>query len=250
MPALLAPETLERVRRQLPTMSPADAQQALSSVSAQVLERCATDIAYWLRFVLTRDEADPEYPVKPFPIHLGYMRRLMELLTSKGRIAIAKSRQMLVSWAACAYMVHRARFRPHQAIYYQTQNWPDAVKMVAMPGSGQGEGFSGRCQFIEAYLPPWMQQRVSPTEGRLIYPNGSLIEAIPGGADKIRSKTSSVIVLDEMAILDDAKSTYTAIAPLVQKGAQLIMISTPAGADGNMFYHLWHGTPMSVGAAA
>lgn len=249
-PPVLAPETLERVRRQLPTMSPADAQQALSGVSGQVLERCATDITSWLRFVVTRDEADPESPIKPFPVHLDYMRRLMILLSTTQRLAVVKSRQMLVSWAACAYMVWRARFLPHQVVLYQTQNWPDAVKMVAMPGVGSDGGFAGRCQFIEAHLPAWMRQRVTATEGRLMYPNGSLIEALPGGADKIRGKTASVIVLDEMAFLEDAKGTYTAIAPLVQKGAHLLMISTPNGASPNMFFCLWHGVPMTAKDAA
>ncbi len=247
MTSVLSPEVLERVRGHLPTMTPKDAQAALAGVAGQVLARCATDIAYWLRWVVTRDEADPEHPVKPFPIHLDYMRRLIGLLSTEQRLAIVKSRQMLVSWATCAAMVFRARFTPHQAILYQTQNWPDAVKMVAMPGVG---GFDGRCQFIEHHLPHWMRQAVTCTEGRIVYPNGSLIEALPGGADKIRSKTASMIVLDEMAFLEDAKGTYTAIAPLVQKGASLVMISTPAGAEGNMFYHLWHGTPISVGQAA
>ena len=248
MTPVLTPEVLERVRGHLPTMTPKDAQAALAGVAGQVLARCATDIEFWLRFVVTRDEADPANPVKPFPIHLDYMRRLIRLLTTEQRLAIVKSRQMLVSWATCAYMTYRARFTPHQAVLYQTQNWPDAVKMVAMPGAG---GFAGRCQFIEQHLPHWMRQPgIACTEGRIVYPNGSLIEALPGGADKIRSKTASVIVLDEMAFLEDAKGTYTAIAPLVQKGASLVMISTPAGAEGNMFYHLWHGTPISVGEAA
>lgn len=246
-PPILAPETLARVRTHLPTMTTEETHAVLASVAGQVVEQCATDLPFWLRFVLTRDEADPEEPVKPFPINLGYMRRLIHLLRTEQRVAIVKSRQMLVSWATCAVMTHRARFTPHQVILYQTQNWPDAIKMVSMPGAG---GFAGRCQFIEQHLPGWMQQTIVPTEGRIVYPNGSLIEALPGGADKIRSKTASMIVLDEMAFLEDAKGTYTAIAPLVQKGASLVMISTPAGAEGNMFYHLWQGTPMAVGEAA
>src|SRR3989304_6016260 len=86
-------------------------------------------------------------------------------------------------------------------------------------------------QDAEHAMPHWMRQSVTATEGRLIYPNGSIIEALPGGADKIRSKTASMIVLDEMAFLEDAKGTYTAIAPLVRKGAAVGMISTPTGAE-------------------
>jgi len=37
---------------------------------------------------------------------------------------------------------------------------------------------------------------------------------------------------------------------VVQKGASLVMISTPNGAESNMFFHLWHGTPITVSQAA
>ena len=247
-PPVIASETLARVRGHLPEMSPEEARMALVCLGGQVRERCQTDIAIFGHFVRTRDEADPVTPVKPLPMQLDYLRRLLALLASEQRLAIVKSRQLLVSWAACVYMVWRARFTPHQHVIYQTQNWPDAVKMVAMPGSG---GFLGRCEFIERHLPPWLTVPIETTEGRVTYPqNGSLIEALPGGADKVRGKTASVIVLDEMAFLEDAKGTYTAIAPLVQKGAHLVLISTPNGAEGNVFYHLWHGTPFSTGQAA
>ena len=108
-------------------------------------------------------------------------------------------------------------------------------------------------RFIERNLPPWMQQAIRDPEGQITYPNGSIIMALPGGANKVRGKTPTVIVLDEMAFLEEAKATYTAIAPLVQKGAQLICLSTPNGGAGNFFYHLWHGlaldavTPVEAG---
>jgi hypothetical protein len=243
------PATLARLRAAEDTMTPRQAQLAVAGLAQEILARCATDPVYWLRYVRTRDEADPEEAVKPFPAHLDYARRLVALLHTEPQVAIAKSRQMLASWCASIAMTHRARFRAHQHVIYQTQNWPDAVKMVAMPGGGGS--FTGRCQFIEQNLPGWMQiPGVSYTEGRVLYPNGSMIEALPGGADKVRGKTPSLIVLDEMAFLEDAKPTYTAIAPLRQKGAHLIMISTPNGAEGNLFYHLWHGLPITQGQAA
>ena len=114
--------------------------------------------------------------------------------------------------------------------------------MVCMPSGG----FEGRCQFIENHLPEWMRQDYKPAEGRIQYPNGSIIQALSGGADKIRGKTASLIIEDEMAHQEDQAGVWTAVAPLVQKGAKIVLCSSPNGAS-NMFATLWHGHPVGVG---
>jgi phage FluMu gp28-like protein len=108
--------------------------------------------------------------------------------------------------------------------------------MVAMPEGG----FEGRCQFIENHLPVWMRVDIKVSEGRIQYPNGSIIQALAGGADKPRSHTPSLYVADEFAHQDDQEGVWTAVAPLIQKGAKLIFISTPNGAT-NQFATLFHG---------
>jgi phage FluMu gp28-like protein len=63
-----------------------------------------------------------------------------------------------------------------------------------------------------------------------------------GGADKVRGRVVSVYVGDEFAHQDDQDGVFTAVAPLLQKGAKGIFISTPNGA--NMFATLYHGRPL------
>jgi phage FluMu gp28-like protein len=92
-----------------------------------------------------------------------------------------------------------------------------------------------------------MRVRLKESEGLLAYPDtGSVIEALPGGANKVRGKVPSLIVLDEFAMHEEAWGEWTAVAPLVQKGMKLLVISTPNGSEGNCFYHLYHGTPKSI----
>ena len=98
----------------------------------------------------------------------------------------------------------------------------------------------GRCQFMEANLPPWMRQPVKESEGRLQYPNGSIIQAIAGGADKARGKTFSIYVGDEFAHMEDQDGVYLTVAPVIQKGAKAFFISTPNGTS-NHFSTLYHG---------
>mgnify|MGYP001596015385 CR=1 FL=1 len=209
---------------------------------AAVLELCQTEGLFWLGWVVTRDEADTEHSVKPFPIHLAYIRELWRQLATNQCVAIAKSRQMLVSWVVAAFCVWWARFKPHQAVFWQTQKWQDATGMVCQAEGG----FPGRCQFIERNLPPWMQLSIKEQEGALTYPNGSLIQALAGGADQVRGKVASVIVEDEFARQEEATGVWTTVAPLVQKGCKVIVVSTPNGSS-NQFAVLYHGRPLDLG---
>jgi len=207
---------------------------------ALTLAQCAADGLFWLRHVKTRDEADPGNATKSFPLHLEYVQDLWRVFETSNRIVIAKSRQMLVSWCVAAFMVWWARFKPNQACYLQTKAWEDAVGMIAMPEGG----FEGRAQFMESHLPDWMQLKCKVSEGRIQYSNGSMIQALAGGADKIRGKTASLFVGDEMAFQDDQDGVVTALLPLIQKGSKAILVSTPNGSS-NAFATLYHGRVIS-----
>jgi hypothetical protein len=209
------------------------------ALTQEIDQKCAADGLFWLKFVKTRDEADSEQAVKPFPLHEEYVRLLWQGLVDHQVTIIAKSRQMMVSWVIACFCVWWARYRPNQALYIQMQGWPDAVAMTCMPSGG----YEGRMQFIENHLPDWMKKPFKPTEGRMAYPNGSIIQALAGGANQIRSKTYSLYVGDEFAFCEEQDKIWTAVAPLIQKGSKAIIVSTPNGVD-NQFATLWHGYPV------
>ena len=215
------------------------AQGVLVALQTELITRCAQDGLYWLKFVVTRDEADPLTSVKPFPLYLPYIEPIWHTLVDNNKVVAAKSRQMLFSWIVSAFMCWWARFKPNQAVYYQTQKAEDADAMVAMAGNVEG-----RCQFIESHLPEFLRIKVRPTQGSLQYPNGSMIQALAGGADQIRGKVASLIVQDEFAFQPEARGVYTACAPLIQKGTHFVAVSTPNGTS-NQFATLYHGRELN-----
>ena len=218
---------------------PRVAAQVLAAAKDEALRRCATDGWFWTSFVKTRDEADVE-SVKAFP-RLEYLRELWQVLEANQRIAIAKSRQMMVSWLLCVYCVWFARFHANRYVIWQSQKKEDAQAMVCMPkDAGDAGGYLARMQFIETNLPSWMRLNVRESAGSLDYPNGSRIEAVAGGANQVRGKTASLLVEDEFAHQEEAKGVYQAVGPLIQKATRFVAISTPNGPD-NTFAEIYHG---------
>ena len=213
---------------------------AIAAIHEEIRQRCAREGLYWLKFVKTRDEADPENTVKSFPLFLEYVVEIWRTLDESNRVIVAKSRQMMMSWIACAFCVWWARFKPNQAVFFQSQKDDDANAMVALPGMALG-----RCQFIEVNLPDFLRLPCKFSEGKVVYPNGSFIQALAGGADQIRGRVFSLLVEDEFAYQEEQRGVYTAVAPLIQKGARILIISTPNGTD-NEYARLWFGEDMST----
>lgn len=245
---MIEAQQLERVISRLDRgeLSVKEQEQLLSALSQEIDRRSSEDFLFWLRYARTRDEADTDNPVKPVPIRSEpYLRLLVQDIVDSPQSIIAKSRQMFVTWAIALYCVWWARYKPNQAVYYQTQTWEDAVAMVSRP-----EGYvEGRMQFIETHLPSWMTKDAKFTEGAVQYPNGSIIQALAGGAGKIRGKTPSLYVGDEFAHMDDQDKVWTAVGPLLQKGSKIILCSTPNGSD-NTFCTLWHGYALNQAVTA
>jgi len=251
----LPPDEQAAAVERLRGLEPERAAPLVAALHAELRDRCAADGWTWLQWVRTRDEADTE-SVKPFPRHaeaacfpapyqcLGCkLEVLWKAIDRAQKVVLPKSRQMMVSWLAAAYAVWHARFRPNRAVYWQTQNDDDANKMVALAAPAVG-----RMQFIEQHLPAWMQiPGTKFAEGVIAYPPpvGSVIEALAGGANKVRSKTPSLIVEDEFAYQAEARGVYTAVGPLIQKATKFIGISTPNGTD-NIFFELVHGYSLGL----
>src|SRR3990167_1435998 len=80
----------------LADLPPDKATALLRAARMEVLTRCQQDGWFWTSFVTTKDEADPAESTKPFPQHLDYIRQYWQIMATKKRIAVAKSRQMLI----------------------------------------------------------------------------------------------------------------------------------------------------------
>src|SRR5712692_9298643 len=77
-----------------------------------------------------------------------------------------------------------------------------------------------------------------PRKGRLMFRNGSVIEALPNNPDTIRGETLNVVVLDEFAYIEHDKELYDAIIfALSTTNGSFYGTSTPGSRD-TLFYSM------------
>lgn len=173
--------------------------------------------------VKTSDEATQK--TLPFPVEREYLLDLAWLLQHENKIAIIKSRRMFVSWMLALYSMWRARFFPHNAVFFQSETESKSAYIV-----------DKRIKFVEQQIPPLFQKPYdelrtkSGLVGRVTYrETGSYVWAIAQGDSQIRSYTPSVLIMDECEFHAEGAQALAAALATVEKSAQIILISTSNG---------------------
>src|SRR6266540_7117259 len=171
-----------------PIGEPSLQERALAGFAARDREYARDCWAWLCDLVVTVDEATQQR--LRWPAEKEYLHDLIDVLTSDERkVAIPKSRRMMVTWAAAAWCTHRARYFPNNAIFWQSQNEQKAAYVLDQ-----------RCAFIEDnLLEPIFRRSFKPIRtsggliGRMTYQEtGSYLWAVPQGGGVFRSFTPSV----------------------------------------------------------
>lgn len=200
------------------------------SIQAELL-RCMRRPDYWvMTYCFTKDEHDPYHPVKRFPRY-KYIPFIIRRLHKENKVAIPKSRQVMITWTVLAFILHRMVFYKHRLWFVQSKKEEDAASLIE------------REKHMYEHLPWWLKS-ASPLKrplqkqpfNKLVMANGSMTWGVPQGADIMRQYTASGIFGDEYAFQDKAEDAYTAAKPTVDGGGQLIAVSSVNGK--NFFYRL------------
>lgn len=196
---------------------------------AQRLLRIKLDPLEFLKAVRTKDEADSDAPIKPFPYWKPHLRLYVKLWHKEKLVLVPKSRRMLMSWTNVALYVWDVLYgglNRHEAFVSKKEK--DADDLV------------GRAEFIYDHLDPELIPRETlPKKNRtfckLEFPElGSKISGFPQGADQLRQYGFSGILGDEMAFWEKAQAMYSGSLPTIQGADGSIKgrftgISSPAG---------------------
>ena len=200
----------------------------LAERKAQILAQLyASDPARWLsEQVKTRDEHDEISPVKRFSMK-PYVRPMLNLFEKeKEPILLYKSRQMMMSWLACAYGLWKAQFFPHRLVLVISEKFEKSSSLV------------DRMRFMYENQEPWLKklcplekQMRDMAQGTLGIANGSRVLALPEGPDQVRMHTASLAIIDEADFHLMFSKTYIACLPAVHGGGKLIVMSSVDGKE-------------------
>lgn len=172
---------------------------------------------------------------QPFDLLLPYQQRIF--VSRNPKLICCCSRQIGKSMVAMAKAVHWALLHPG-SLTLCISTGERAAKELLLKGRSWAEACLA-CGTKETL--PYLQYSASATE--IKFANGSRIMVLPSGnPDALRGYTGNLI-LDEMAILDNDKEVWQAIAPsltnrLANPDKWVAIFSTPTGLN-TQFAKLW-----------
>jgi hypothetical protein len=159
-----------------------------------------------------------------------YIEQVIDNLQQYNQLAIPKSRQIMITWVVLAYCLWYALKNEGANIYLQKEKESE---------SGFGDpidSLGSRIMFIYEHLPEELRDplfktpKMSPPT--IYFPTkGSAIMGLAAGPDQLRGKDASIVVIDEASFQRFLRDTLTTLMPIVQSGAQAVLISTANGKD-------------------
>ena len=175
--------------------------------------------------VFTRDQVDQKNPVKRYPSHWPYLKYYVRLWENYQRIAVPKSRRMVMSWTNVPLFLHAAIFFPGQDFAFVSKKEDDAAELVK------------RAQFVFDHIPadkihpsllPKCEDRAKPPALTFTFGDGmqSKIQGFPMGADQLRQFTFSGIFGDECAFWEEGDKFYASALPTTEGGGRITLVSS------------------------
>lgn len=184
--------------------------------------RYATDPwAFLTECVYTKNQVASGDTVQKFP-DWDYLRLYTRLWQRFPRVAVPKSRRMLMSWTNIPLYLWQALFHPGQFIAFVSKKEDDSAELIQ------------RAEFIYDNIPedkiprellPKKDTRAKPP--KLMFPEiDSQIQGFPMGANQLRQFTLSGILGDECAFWDEAQAFYRGAKPTLDGGGRMTLISS------------------------
>jgi len=212
------------------------ASKPLTEKQVEELLKCAdpkTGLIYWLKnYVWTWDKANKRkasYPLWPF------QEEFLKELEIGGKILVEKSRDLMVTWTVCEYMLWHMQFDPFWSGLATSRN----ANEVDNGGSGAtAKSIFGRIMFSWKHQPIWLRMDLkfgrlkitSDEEGMWTELNGEAATKDVGRSSDVYFKWG-----DEFSLVEQSEKAH---ASMVGGGFQTLLYTSTSNLTGNEFYRL------------
>jgi hypothetical protein len=159
----------------------------------------------------------------------SYIHELAKTLEVRNRVLVVKSRQMMVTWIGCAWLLHRA-----------VTGGP-GQHLVLSKEERSARELIDRIRFLYDHLPPSRtSEKIRVKAEGIVFPErNTQILSLPTTPHAVRGRSPRTVFWDEMAFTPYDEEVWTAVKPAVDSGGSFLGVSTPNGPAG-VFARLVH----------
>ena len=169
----------------------------------------------------------PEFGRIRFQLYEAQVDAVRSWLSSRYSLVL-KARQIGFSTLVAAYSFWLAQYND-RPILMLSRTEREAIKLLQ------------KAKYGHQALDEKMKFRLGPvnaTQTKMEFANNSYLESLPSASDPARGESAYLIVVDELAFLQNSEEAWSAIEPVADVGGRVIMLSTANG-EGNLFHKLW-----------
>jgi len=152
----------------------------------------------------------------------SYIRELATILEDNKRVLVVKSRQMLVTWIGCAWLLHRALTGgpgQHLILSKEERSARELIERIRFLYNHLTGELAGRKIRVKA-------------EGLTFPERNTQILSLPTTPHAVRGRSPRTVFWDEMAFTPYDEEVWTAVKPAVDSGGSFLGVSTPNGPAG------------------
>lgn len=188
-------------------------------------------------FVLSCKTFDPGFAEPRSIPNWPMIRKLCLELEDNNRLLVVKSRQMMVTWIGCAWML------------YKSLTSGPGIHLLLSKEERSAKELINRIRFLvenllsdEELCPDLLKDRdIRFQSGAVSFPeDGVRIISLPAAPYAVRGLSPRTVFWDEMAFTPDDDEIWASVKPAVDAGGTFFGVSTPNG-PGGVFAKLVNG---------
>ncbi len=197
---------------------------------------CAADPAVFVERHCTIEE--PDGTVIPFQLW-PFQREVIDQLAAGDPVIVLKARRLGLSWVVLTFALWMAIFNQGVRVLILCKTEGDATELLdrirRVKDRIEADPLSAH---VLANLERPDKERNAVTT---LDVGASTIRALVGTPAAARSETAGLVIADEFAFQKRADHIWQALAPTIEGGGRLAVISTGNGraGDGETFFKLW-----------